>query len=99
LMNGALRRKCQGAVAGSQSIVFSPDRRTIIDTSGTGFVRIWDAETGRIRLQFKGCKNANHMFSAALSTDGKVVATSGPDEFVRLWHAATGEQLGQFEGH
>jgi WD40 repeat protein len=59
----------------AQGISFLPDGRTVVQTSQDGYLRYWDAATGRLRREVKVW---NHSISAAAHTpDGKSIAARG----------------------
>src|SRR4029077_14096137 len=65
-------------------------------TGDDGSVRLWDAETGKLRRLFDaGTETA---FSVAFSRDGKTLA-SGHHGVIKLWDIDTGWQVGGLEGH
>ncbi|MGE0609512.1 MAG: protein kinase [Pirellulales bacterium] len=83
-----------------QAVAFSPDGQWVA-TGGNdrrGFVRLWNAETGKPRpVAFKGHEDS--VLSVAFSRDGKKLLTSSYDKTARLWDVETGEELRVFRGH
>jgi hypothetical protein len=75
-----LRRLLGRALAGVQSVAFSPDGKVLANSSD-GTLRIWDSATGQA------------VRALAFSPDGKALAAQGADGTVRLWDPATGKQL------
>src|SRR5262249_7573238 len=69
-------------------LLYTPDGKMLI-TSG-GFVRVWDAATGR-QVREWPVKEVDSVNSLALSPDGKTLATGtiGDKPTVRLWDMAT----------
>jgi WD40 repeat protein len=91
-------------------VAFSPDGRRIagagrrpIDApggggaSGSGEVKVWDAQTGRELLTLQG--HTSEVPSIAFSPDGRRLASGGLfDRTVRVWDAQTGQQLLDLKG-
>jgi WD40 repeat protein/serine/threonine protein kinase len=79
------------------SVVFSPDRRTLVSTSETGLVNLWDAETGKFKSSLKG--HTDRVRGLAFSPDGERLATGGWDGELRLWNAKTSQIVRSFFGN
>lgn len=82
--------------SGVQSVQFSPDGSKIL-TSGDETAKIWDAQTGKLLMDFKG-----HSFwvtSAAFSPDGKKIVTASSDATAKVWDVRTGALLQELKGH
>jgi RNA polymerase sigma factor (sigma-70 family) len=76
---------------------FSADGRSLLTTTGEGFVSLWEPATGRLRQRFPA---TNHWpTSAALAPDGKVVATAPHVGPVQLWDAASAKKLRSLGGN
>jgi serine/threonine protein kinase len=65
--------------------VFSPDGRRIASSDQDGWVKLWDAQTGRELLKFRAHKE--HARSVAFSPDGRRLATAIWDGTVQVWDA------------
>ena len=80
-----------------ESVVFSPDGKTITSASGDGTVRLWDVDTGHTLRTLTG--HMDGINSVAFSPNGKTIASAGSDDTVRLWDVATGRTLKTLIGH
>jgi len=70
-----------------QTVLFSPDKRTVISFTQGGTIRLWDITTG------KQLADHTHYFSNfCLSADGKTFATAGMDHTIHLWDLTTFKQ-------
>jgi len=71
----------------------SPDGTRVATTDLEGFLRIWDATTGKPVLPAIRA-SAGYVYSVAWSSDGSRLVTGGNDGTVRLYDARTGQQIG-----
>jgi WD40 repeat protein/serine/threonine protein kinase len=65
--------------------VFSPDGRRIASSDQDGWVKVWDARTGRELVKFRA--HPEHARSVAFSPDGRRLATASWDGTVKVWDA------------
>ena len=83
------------------SMSFSPDGKTFAIGSGlhTGFVSLWDTETGTLLRSFtvgKGATATTAVVSVAFSPDGNTLATGARDDTLLLWDVKTRSLLRSF---
>jgi WD40 repeat protein len=78
-------------------VSYSSEGEYLICGDELGSVSVWDAATGG-RLA-SGDGHHGHIWSIAVSPDGKLFATGGADHLVKLWDAKTCEELRTFIGH
>ncbi len=76
-------RTLKGSAAWIQSIVFSPDARTIASGSPDGTVRLSDVSTGMELRTLKG--GSGWVESIAFSPDGRTLASGSSNGTVHLW--------------
>lgn len=65
------------------ALAWSPDGKSIASAGDNEVVRVWDAETGKIILQY-----ANHhdvIFKVAWSPDSSLIASASVDGTVQVW--------------
>ncbi len=98
-------------MTGAQSLVFSPDGRTLL-TGGHGGKRVWDVATGQAirtkKASGQGRFDPMSMLEGmdlnvmgtgvAFSPDGRLAAR-GHGEVVKVWDVATGQDRGELTGH
>ena len=78
----------KGHTAKINTVVFTPDGKTLASGSEDGTIRIWDTSTGNQLLSLPSDK-----FPAlAFSIDGKILASSNTDN-IQLWDISTGTQM------
>ena len=80
----------------SDSIVFSPDGKTIASANSYipdswYFIQLYDVDTGQSIRTFIGPTDV--VLSVAFSPDGKKIVSRSQDNNVRLWNVNTGQLL------
>ena len=70
---------------------WSPDGRWIATVGTSGWVRLWDPDTGEEILAFRTNKDLGHNLD--WSPDGTRIATCQTPNFLQVWDAATGEAV------
>ena len=94
---GQLKNTLIGHTDDVDSMVFSPDGKTIASASAyDGTVRMWDTETGQLKISLD---HFNFVFSVAFSPDGKTLASAVGDKAVRMWDTETGQLKNTLEWH
>ncbi|VTR96182.1 wd-40 repeat protein : Uncultured bacterium genome assembly Metasoil_fosmids_resub OS=uncultured bacterium PE=4 SV=1: Sigma70_r2: Sigma70_r4_2: WD40: WD40: PQQ_2: WD40 [Gemmata massiliana] len=80
--------------------LFTSDGKAVATGHADGFVRFWDAKTGKKEREFRA--HDDGIAVLALSPDGRTLATSsdshdGGDHTMRLWEVATGKPYARAE--
>ena len=70
------------------SVSFSPDGQTLASGSEDKTVRLWDANTGKLRKTLRQADQANHVL---FSPDGETLTSASSHHTIRLWEAKTGK--------
>ena len=79
-----------------ESIVFSPDGRTLAGVSVNNTVRLWDAVNGQHKATLK---HTGWVWDIAFSPDGRTLASGSNDNKVLLWDVATLQPKATLIGH
>lgn len=72
------------------AVCFSPDGALMASSSEDGTVEVWDAETGRELLRFRG--HSGKVMSIAFTPDGGRIVSGSDDKTIRLWDPRTGRE-------
>jgi eukaryotic-like serine/threonine-protein kinase len=79
----------------TQRARFSPDGTKLVTSSGDGFIRVWDVESGEQQLEWQNGRVSTLRVAVEFSPNGKMIVTSSSDATVQIWDAATGRPLGK----
>jgi WD40 repeat protein/class 3 adenylate cyclase len=74
-------------------VALAPDARRVATTDFNGFLRVWDASSGRAVLPPIHASEVD-VTGVEWSPDGSRLVTAGGDGTVRLYNAKTGQQIG-----
>jgi WD40 repeat protein len=81
---------------GGMCRLLSPDGRLLVQCRESGFISVWDLETGRLREHFEAHKGG--VRKAIFSRDGRWLLSCGADRAARLWDAARFQQAMTYQG-
>jgi WD40 repeat protein len=76
----------QGEIETVTSAAFSPDNKLIVLTTHDGAVRIWESDTGNIKVVLQ--EASGNPTVAAFSPDGKWVTAPSKDHIIRIWETS-----------
>jgi WD40 repeat protein/tetratricopeptide (TPR) repeat protein len=79
------------------SVVFSPDSKTLASASDDNSIKLWDVDTGKQLKTLNG--HSSLVNSVVFSPDGKTLASASDDNSIKLWDVATDQQLKTLSGH
>ena len=79
------------------NLMYSPDGNTIVTCAGN-FVQLWDAITGRHKVQIESLNQFGdpNLQSVTYTRDGSVLITQNTDRVIDFWDAAIGKHKGKF---
>jgi hypothetical protein len=93
-----LRKNPNGGGGAFKFIVFSPDGKLVAGGGHTDdSLHVWDAATGKARLQIKAKRQYGHAVAAAFSADGTWMAHASMDGFF-LYDLREGKEFLPLEG-
>ena len=86
-----------GHTAGVFSVAFSPDEKQIVSGDYDGYIKLWDAESGREIRTLLG--HTDKVTSLSFSPDGTQILSGSDDGTIKLWELNTGREIRTFFGH
>ena len=75
---------------------FSPDGKYLATASADKFVKVFDANSGKLMKSMAG--HTHYVLGVAWKADGRTIVSSGADKVVKLWAFPEGGQLKTIEG-
>ncbi|MCW5861942.1 MAG: protein kinase [Anaerolineae bacterium] len=105
LETGERRFTIAGDAGGVYRVAYDPQGKRVAAVGTDNQIRILDATTGKLLIQFSGhgAGVTAGLFpgtlDVAFSPDGARLATAGADGLAKVWDAATGRELLTFTGH
>jgi WD40 repeat protein len=82
-----------------RELAFSPDGRLLADASEKGWVRVRDAQTGRILKSLEGHRVDTQSHRLAFSPDGSRLASASAAPQVKIWDTGGWQELHSLNGH
>jgi WD40 repeat protein len=79
------------------AVAWSPDGKAIASCGQDGFVKMWDAESGKEIASLVA--HAGGATAIAFSARGELLATAGADGTVKLWDVASRKITATYYGH
>src|SRR5689334_10644039 len=88
-----LRHTLRGHSEEINRIAWSPDGRFLTSSSFDKTVRIWDAQTGEMRVTLTDHSGA--VYSVTWSPDGRLLASCSQDRQIMIWDLQSGRSFPQ----
>jgi WD40 repeat protein len=80
-----------------QSVVYSPDGKTIFTSTNNNTVLVWDAESGALMKTITNYYG--YITSIGVSQDGSMLATGSSDGTITLWNVDTAAEIAFLTDH
>src|SRR4029450_12907375 len=78
-------------------VAFSNDGKMLAAGDSKGILRLWNVETGQLKVSFKG--HTDQVKSLVFSPDDKTLLSGSADRTARLWDVVTGQELLTLKDH
>jgi WD40 repeat protein len=72
-------------------LAYSPDSQAIASCDQNGWVRLWEAKSGKQLHRLKASEK--YIQQVRFSPDGKVIASCGDDGLIRVFDRMSGKQI------
>ncbi len=79
------------------TVIVSPDGRTIISGSDDKTLRIWDLNSQKLLRTLKG--HTDWVYAVVISADSQTIVSGSKDKTIKLWQLASGKQSQTLTGH
>jgi hypothetical protein len=96
ITTGQLQRTISGHNSYINTLMLSPDGKSLISGSADKTIRLWDFASAKLIRQFQDSGFVNTL---DLSPDGKLLVSGNADGIIRLWDLTTGRELKHWAGH
>ncbi|MDZ8095458.1 MAG: AAA-like domain-containing protein, partial [Nostoc sp. DedQUE05] len=97
LSNIREQNRLEGHSDSVNSVVFSPDGKTLASASTDNTIKLWNLDTGKKIITLSG--HSNWVNSVVFSPDGKTLASASFDNTIKLWNLDTGREITTLSGH
>ncbi|MEH1877686.1 AAA-like domain-containing protein, partial [Nostoc sp.] len=97
LLNIREQNQLEGHSSLVNSVVFSPDGKTLASASFDNTIKLWNRETGKEITTLTG--HSDKVNSVVFSPDGKTLASASFDKTIKLWNRETGKEITTLTGH
>jgi WD40 repeat protein/tRNA A-37 threonylcarbamoyl transferase component Bud32 len=89
--------KLTGNLGWVNSVIFSPDGKTLASADLDTMIAIWNLETKKAIATLKG--HSKWVVSIAFSPDGKTLVSGSEDKTIKLWNLETKKAMATLRGH
>jgi WD40 repeat protein/tRNA A-37 threonylcarbamoyl transferase component Bud32 len=96
-INSELLNTLKGHSSDVNSVVFSPDGKTLASASDDETIKLWNPATGKETQTLKG--HSQWVWTVAFSPDGKILASGSADKTIKLWDLEKGTVINTLVGH